>query len=426
MRDFFHRLLHTPRKTFLRRASFQIHLWCGVALGLYTAVIGLSGSMLVFREEIERALRPQIYTLQALAAPVAAPTLDEMLRGVERALPEYQPMGFEDLPVRPKAIAEKPIVLFVTPRDGRERFASHSRTQDQLLVFLDPRSGKILGVRSRYAGVLGFATNLHYYLLLGRSGYVINGVFAVCFLLLCLTGWVLWWPGIRRAFAALRVHGLRTRPGQTRNWRRLNWDFHTVGGFWSNPALVAVVATGIFFVFPQPVLYVVAFATHTSPQVIRAWYSSPESKTPPLGAQPITVQRAWEQVAAAIPEKTRIFYLSLPKNRTDAYGATVYSEESAPYAQPIRIYIDQYTAAAIAKLDSRSFPITLQAITYVYAVHFGSFAGLVSRILWFLLGLMPGALFLSGLIMWWKRVLGARVIAGKKQNSLARVDTMHS
>ena len=47
-------ILHHPRKLWLRRALFQIHLWLGVLLSLYVIVIGLSGSILVFEDEIRQ------------------------------------------------------------------------------------------------------------------------------------------------------------------------------------------------------------------------------------------------------------------------------------------------------------------------------------------------------------------------------------
>jgi uncharacterized iron-regulated membrane protein len=46
------------RRSRLRRAFFQIHLWLGIALSLYVLVISVSGSVIVFRRELDRALCP--------------------------------------------------------------------------------------------------------------------------------------------------------------------------------------------------------------------------------------------------------------------------------------------------------------------------------------------------------------------------------
>jgi len=42
----------------LQRAFFQIHLWVGIALSLYVLVISVSGSVIVFRRELDRAMCP--------------------------------------------------------------------------------------------------------------------------------------------------------------------------------------------------------------------------------------------------------------------------------------------------------------------------------------------------------------------------------
>jgi uncharacterized iron-regulated membrane protein len=42
----------------LQRALFQVHLWIGIAISLYVLLISLSGSVIVFRRELDRALCP--------------------------------------------------------------------------------------------------------------------------------------------------------------------------------------------------------------------------------------------------------------------------------------------------------------------------------------------------------------------------------
>jgi len=54
-----------PHSLWLRRALFQIHLWCGIATGLYVLIISLSGSLIVFRRELDRVLCPGTLALTA-------------------------------------------------------------------------------------------------------------------------------------------------------------------------------------------------------------------------------------------------------------------------------------------------------------------------------------------------------------------------
>lgn len=47
-----------PQSVWLRRILFQVHLWVGLGVGLYVFIVSLSGSLIVFRRELDRALCP--------------------------------------------------------------------------------------------------------------------------------------------------------------------------------------------------------------------------------------------------------------------------------------------------------------------------------------------------------------------------------
>ena len=46
------RWVRQPQKIWLRRAVFQVHLWSGIAIGLYILMISVTGSVLVYRNEL--------------------------------------------------------------------------------------------------------------------------------------------------------------------------------------------------------------------------------------------------------------------------------------------------------------------------------------------------------------------------------------
>ena len=51
----------------------------------------------------------------------------------------------------------------------------------------------------------------------------------------------------------------------------------------------------------------------------------------------------------------------------------------------------------------------VEAILLVFIdLHFGRFGGLTIRVLWVILGLLPAALFVTGFMVWWKRVWPSR------------------
>ncbi len=66
---FVHDAVYNPRKLFLRKALFQIHLWSGIFLSAYVIVIALTGSILVFENELTRTTLPATLSAYDPRAP---------------------------------------------------------------------------------------------------------------------------------------------------------------------------------------------------------------------------------------------------------------------------------------------------------------------------------------------------------------------
>ncbi len=69
--------------TAIRRALFQLHMWIGLVLGLLLAALGLSGSVLVYDDQIANFLSPRpMVTTQGPMLP-----LDAMIAAARTAVP---------------------------------------------------------------------------------------------------------------------------------------------------------------------------------------------------------------------------------------------------------------------------------------------------------------------------------------------------
>ena len=114
-----------------------------------------------------------------------------------------------------------------------------------MYVFVMSISGSIIVYRNVLSKRLSieWLVKLHSNLLSGSTGRIVNGIGGIGLTLLCLTGAVIWWPGIRHWRRSLTV-----------NWRahfaRISWDLHSALGFWT--VLFALVwgLSGIYFAFP--------------------------------------------------------------------------------------------------------------------------------------------------------------------------------
>src|SRR5687767_13301970 len=75
-----------PQRVWLRRATFQVHLWSGLAVGLYVVVLSITGSVLVYRNEIDAYLATPRAAFDEGARPMNA---DELRAAAQRAYPDW-------------------------------------------------------------------------------------------------------------------------------------------------------------------------------------------------------------------------------------------------------------------------------------------------------------------------------------------------
>jgi uncharacterized iron-regulated membrane protein len=381
--------LHAPQRVWLRRAIFQIHLWFGIILAAYSVVIGVTGAILIFNEEIEDAL----YAKQLHISPTPRQTtFDSILTNVRVTHPGWLAVGLRDIDRNDRAT-----MIVMSPMND-------PTTTNLRYVYVDPNTGRILLDRLRYDSVLGWVFHLHLYLLLDRIGLTISGWMALGLLILCISGIIIWWPGVARWTAALV---LRRRS----SWRRLNWDIHSVTGFWCCIALTAVSLTGVYFAFPLPIAGTIVKLTGGNLREAISYVSMPQPLPAKPGTPLLSVDRAIETINSQMAEAPPIFYLQLPLTPKDVYGGISYYPTTAPYTAARRVAIDPHSGAILRTVDTRRAPIGVRIVQYFHSVHFGTFAGTTSmigytvRTLWVFLGLAPAVLAITGLIMYWNRKL---------------------
>ncbi|HTW63589.1 MAG TPA: PepSY-associated TM helix domain-containing protein [Bryobacteraceae bacterium] len=324
------RWLRRPKSVWLRKALFQIHLWTGVALGLYVLMISVTGSAIVFRNELYTSLWPGPKTV-AISGPRL--TNAQLREAARRAYPRYSLSWIWDAKQPDQAI---------------EIWLNRNGHRKERLF--NPYTGEDLGESHPYSiQVLAWVADLHINLLAGPRGRVVNGVGAMFVVLLAITGAVLWWPGVRAWRRALVI-----RRGS--NWKRFNWELHSVIGFWMLPLMLMFGVVGIYAGFPRPFQVLV-------------------NKIAPLD-----VYRLLPEASIA---PARDFVL-------------VDDPANSPLERP---------RFARPKLSTGD-----KVIRWFSYLHFGNFGGWLSKAIWVVLGLAPAFLFVTGMLMWWNRVLspGAR------------------
>lgn len=380
--------LHSPQRVFLRRALFQIHLWTGLLLAAYAIVIGLTGSALIFKSELLQTLEPALYTLHPVPRQT---TIDAAVHTIESSHPGYQAFALQNF--------DKP----TQATDLLLRRTTGAPTPNYRVVSFDPYTGQVLLDRLRYAGLLGFLSNLHVYLLSGETGLLLSGWMALGLLLLSVSGLILWWPGVQRWAAALLLH-------RRSSWRRTNFDLHTVLGFWTSAAFLVVIITGLDFAFPSPTGKLLELATLHGYRDTGVVLNPPIPHLASAHLASLTIDQAIAAADRALPAAAPPGYLQLPATPDSPIRVTGYYHHAAPYSQLVRIVLDPHTGALLASSDTRTQDLASRIEQYSVALHFGLFGGpgplgLLVKILWVLLGLLPALLAITGILMYWNRKL---------------------
>ena len=368
------RLFTEPRRSRLRTWIFQVHLWLGLAIALVVSLVGLTGSILVFKPELEALMVSNL--TRVTPGPRRVP-IDQLVETLHRQRPSYRITN---------------LYVYREP-DLAWNFRTTAKDGTRVQVYFDPFTGRLLGEDSFGDHWLDWIYDLHEQLLLGRAGLTANAIFAWLLVLMCLTGIVVWWPGARHWRAGFRYH----RPA---GWKGQNYDLHKLSGFFSALLLALVAVTGGYYAFPDAYRKFVALSTASAALV-------PTPKSKPNQIRTATVEQIYQTALAAMPEaEPHIFFF--PQRPEGIFSLRLRLPGDWVRTGNQHVYLDQYSGAVIRPDYYGRRPLGARIIGSNGPLHFGTFGGNVTRVLWVVLGFVPALLSVSGALMYWNRVWSKR------------------
>jgi len=218
------RWIRQPQLLRWRPFVVQLHLWMGLALGLYIVVLSVSGSVSVLRPDVHRWFIPS-------SVPVQGTRLagDALQDAVRRTYPLY-----EVTDVFERRRPNTPVMVTLQ-RDGA--------TVERLF---DPYAARDIGLAyPPITDAIEWVVDLHDNLLTGTTGRAVNGLGALVFLVLAITGAIVWWPGVSRL-------GHSLVPGKPAKSARFARRFHNALGIWALALILMWAITAVYFSFPDP------------------------------------------------------------------------------------------------------------------------------------------------------------------------------
>lgn len=375
----------------MRKAFRKIHLWLSVPFGLIITIICFTGALLVFEDQVTQLTNRHLYYVESPGSqPLPVGTLVEK---VESQLT--------------KGATITGVTIY--PQPDRSYQVNLSAPKGAA-VYIDPYTGEVLG-QSQRTPFFRTVFMLHRWLLDSQPadggifwGKRITGISTLLFVIILLSGIVIWWPRSRKGLK----NGIQIalRKGKTCFWH----DLHAAGGIYVLLLVLVMALTGLTWSFDwyKNAFYTLFGVETTAPAKGPAHKEknpqSPQPGTTTEATAPVTPfacwQQVYDQVAAENPDRLKIEITdgtaSVSNNRygnirgTDRY---TFDPQSG-----------QITGASLYKDTGNSGKIR----GWIYSVHTGAWGGNLTRIIWFLAALLGATLPLTGYYLWIKRLYRKR------------------
>jgi uncharacterized iron-regulated membrane protein len=369
-----------------RRVLNWVHLWVGVILCIPFALLGLTGSVLVFQDELAAAIEPEYRR----ATVGASRPVGEIIDAARAMASDTLRPAFV---VMPEAAGESARVRLFPARSGQGSAGT-------MIAYVDPVTLAPLGLRDPFDGIVRQVFLLHANLMVraDRSGREAIGWLGLGMLTLGLTGIVLWWPRGGRWAAAFTIR--RGAKGV-----RLHRDLHGMVGIWGLVVFVVVSFSGVYLAFPQQTGAVITSVLpgrdlRATAQAIKA--------TPIKDAKPMTVDAAVALALGEVPGAT-LRSVALAQRPDQPIRVSLARAGDAHGVPPVTVFVDPWSQRILELRDPRSFTAGETVMAWQHALHAGDGLGWVWKILVFLSGLMPTLFGITGVSMWWLKRRARRV-----------------
>ncbi len=358
----------------IKKILIQLHLWIGLTLGVLFFVISFSGAIYTWETEISNI----IYKKKVIPRDVPFVPISTLKATIDREFPKG---------------------------DFRTAFYKDKSHTIQVLLygqgtyyhaFMDPYTGALIHLQDMKKGWLNQLIFLHRNLMLGDLGQEIVHWGTLLFLIMIITGIVMWWPNNRAGVKQRLTIKWNVSP------KRLNYNLHNVLGFYVTWILIFSVLTGLFWGFE-----IVSNSLRTITGENEMTYDLPKSELIYSNEHSDTFALLDSLMLKFRNSHPSSFIrISNPHEKSDPIHITVVDAKLRAHNVD-HYYFDQYTGKPITgKFESGLYANastfhTLNGL--IYDIHLGTIFGLPGKVLVFLASLTAASLPITGFLIWFNK-----------------------
>jgi len=371
----------TTRGLPLRPVLLLLHRWAGLVAGLWLFTAALTGAIMVFTDEIDHGLNPDLYT--SSVGPTAS--ADAIAASVVGAFPGYAPnsINLPDHPGESTIVFMRPAPGSGMPRVSRE-------------IFVDSVTAKVIGVRDRDAlefsrpGFTRLVIKLHYTLLMNDMGQWIFGLVALLWLLGHVVSVVLAFPSIREWKASFVI------PRGARGYK-FNFRAHRALALWFFPVTTVLALSAVYLNWNADFRAITGTVLPITKSYDQTRPKGEGDFTPPIGVQQ-AVDLASRHAPGAMVDGVS---LMLDK---DLYRVRLFDRRDIdPTRGQRNIYIDSQTGAVRADEHIAGGAAGDVLLAWQFPLHSGKAFGWPGRIVIFLAGIVICLCVITGYAIYFRK-----------------------
>lgn len=374
-------------KSRFKRFAGWLHLWLGLITGLVVMVVSLTGCIYVFDQEIFAIAHRNLVKVAPQKKPLP---LSKLVENVQKALGADKTISTVTLSGATNSYVFSAIEQN-KPENRSLTYFGQFAYLDQ--IYVNQYTGKVLGIIDMRYEFFNVVEKLHRQLLLTKNiGSPIVGYSILIFLVMLITGFVLWLPKNYKQFKKSTSIKWRAK------WKRVNYDMHNSLGFWVWPLAMLIAVTGLVWSFRwwEAGIYQM-LGTKTRPKFATALPNisvadTALNKTDQIISTLLPILKGnWNAVSLSIPtkkDKVATAYVDL-KTRTDGWRGVSY------------YFFDGRTAKLIKALPHSNKTLGMKWRNSNLGIHTGRIYGWWTQILAFVASLICASLPVSGFLIWW-------------------------
>jgi len=370
----------------IKKLFLWLHKWLGLFTGLIVIVISLTGCIYVFSDELKELFyRDRLFIKEQTEQVLPISVLKNK---AQQALGQsYRITRCEISPNRSRSW------IFRASETDPEAIGYWNYYKYYYRVYVNPYTGDIIHIEDSQNEFFQLVLSLHMNLLLGeRIGSPLVGYAVMAFVVILISGLVLWWP---KGWTRKKLKN-NFKVKWDASPKRLNYDLHNVLGFYIWIPIFITAITGLVFAFKWVDSSVQFLFNGGTPMVQR---SIPTSST--AANIENALDKAVTMVLHANPTADLLSIRFRPGQKTpiDIQTRLLKSRTGAF----IWYYFDRKSGQLLLRYSDEDVQNGEKVRSINYDMHVGSIGGTGTKILAFGSSLICASLPITGFFIWYNR-----------------------